>query len=636
MPDPEYAEAVRLYWVHSKESIQKVVKERVPGEGPGGGFTPDQKALAQRLKYEMCKRLPPAEVKARRQEARQNLGLPEPEERGTLIGDDAEARPLLRGHALAKYLATTEPPSAAATAGAVGAPPAEAEEHAQEASKKRPFTDARLSTAWTSGCGISSSQFYRERKARGVVTNIAAGRPSSGAQFTRTPQRLQKAEDDGVISARTKRKWRLLRSSKPSGDAVTRAGRHRSRLLVLFGYLNLAVNQLVVVLFIVYLIARELTRMNIDPLSDALEFKGGSVTLAQYHRILQTQNKALVKQKQCAPTMVTALQGCEKTGVKSAHTHNVHLVHDAFVKKLSAFLSRISEKGFSMQVQFQYASFAMVYNGPDILPQLQSMEPSNLPIQPHQTAPDMVKKVLAWSTALSKRKIRLFSVRYNLCHHNTLQAGGQSATRLLERCSRAVLSREDCDWYVYAKSYSAKVAFLGTKPGYRDDTSNGLLAKNLINVCHALSQQRTELAALAVTGFKDHPDGDGACAFYALMGPDATRTTLIEAAQESFPRVYHNGNVVLDIPWSMGFSEAHECTQYNSCACWRMLEYVLTGVLRFHLQRSAELGPLHIASPDVIDERSVTAMAAMLSARRCLMQSIRGERPYDDSHNNRA
>ena len=95
------------------------------------------------------------------------------------------------------------------------------------------------------------------------------------------------------------------------------------------------------------------------------------------------------------------------------------------------------------------------------------------------------------------------------------------------------------------------------------------------------------LAGHDVKDASDHPDGPGADAFYRVAGSQGFRTVLLGRVREWWP-----SELVVDGEaksfCSMEDVDA-EFVQYNSCACIRALDYILSGKVPAHLVRNREL-----------------------------------------------
>ena len=85
----------------------------------------------------------------------------------------------------------------------------------------------------------------------------------------------------------------------------------------------------------------------------------------------------------------------------------------------------------------------------------------------------------------------------------------------------------------------------------------------------------------------DHPDGPGAEAFYRVAGSQGFRTVLLGRVREWWPsELVVDGEAKSFCP--LEDVEA-EFVQFNSCACIRALDYVLSGRVPGHLVRNEEL-----------------------------------------------
>ena len=95
------------------------------------------------------------------------------------------------------------------------------------------------------------------------------------------------------------------------------------------------------------------------------------------------------------------------------------------------------------------------------------------------------------------------------------------------------------------------------------------------------------LAGHDVKDASDHPDGPGAQAFYRVAGSEGFRAVLLDRVREWWP-----SELVVDGE-AKSFCSLEdvdaEFVQYNSCACIRALDYVLSGKVPAHLVRNVEL-----------------------------------------------
>ena len=95
------------------------------------------------------------------------------------------------------------------------------------------------------------------------------------------------------------------------------------------------------------------------------------------------------------------------------------------------------------------------------------------------------------------------------------------------------------------------------------------------------------LAGHDVKDASDHPDGPGAEAFYRVAGSDGFRAMLLARVRECWP-----SELVVDGE-AMSFCPLEdvdgEFVQFNSCACIRALDHVLSGRVPGRLVRNDEL-----------------------------------------------
>jgi len=196
----------------------------------------------------------------------------------------------------------------------------------------------------------------------------------------------------------------------------------------------------------------------------------------------------------------------------------------------------------------------------------------------------MVAAIGAWVRRLRTRKGNLFSVRYRSVWHNAMLRDGPGADAVVEQAIKTVLTREDVEWYVHYQTYLSRLGYLATKPGYSKDLDESFVAKNLINVLSALGAELPHLRCAYLRDKTDHPNGPGAIQFYALTG--ITRSELLAATKASLPTgIRLNGRMLPTVLTKLD----EEMVQYNACAAWRLVEYILTGRRHHHLQRNADL-----------------------------------------------
>ena len=138
---------------------------------------------------------------------------------------------------------------------------------------------------------------------------------------------------------------------------------------------------------------------------------------------------------------------------------------------------------------------------------------------------------------------------------------------------------------------------------YSLELEHAFVSKNLVNYLRALSPclclagarlrlvlRSRDVEALAghdVKDASDHPDGPGARAFYRVAGSDGFRAVLLGCVREWWPReLVVDGEAKSFCPLE---DVDAEFVQYNSCACIRVLDYVLSGKIPAHLVRNREL-----------------------------------------------
>ena len=139
--------------------------------------------------------------------------------------------------------------------------------------------------------------------------------------------------------------------------------------------------------------------------------------------------------------------------------------------------------------------------------------------------------------------------------------------------------------------------------GYSDDLEHAFVSKNLVNylralsLCLCLARARSRsvlrsrdvdaLAGHDVKDASDHPDGPGAEAFYRVPGSDGFRAVLLDRVREWWPcELVVDGEARSFCPLE---DVDGEFVQFNSCACIRALDHVLSGKVPAHLVRNDEL-----------------------------------------------
>ena len=107
---------------------------------------------------------------------------------------------------------------------------------------------------------------------------------------------------------------------------------------------------------------------------------------------------------------------------------------------------------------------------------------------------------------------------------------------------------------------------------------------NLLSLLRALGNDFKHLKCLRLDDMCHLPDGPGAQNFYKTGG--ITRSVLLKETLRLLPeKILFNGKDL-----HLSFSEIDEqVIQFNSCAAWRMLNFIFTGVVPPHLRRNSLL-----------------------------------------------
>ena len=343
-----------------------------------------------------------------------------------------------------------------------------------------------LKDAKAAGYDVSWREFYAERAARDIVSQVKRGPTPKYTQYGGSMQSLSKAADRGDIAQSTLNKMKRLsgaRKTKHGGDAVQQK---RTKLSLLHNVTLDNLNELLVALFVTYCIARECLRLKVDPMVEKLKWLSPRFPVELFYRLLRTKNIAVPR----APSMHQAMFG----STDSLHWHNLQLVHDDWFKKLSNLVIVWVSWAVPAKVQVQLISLANAFNGKAVLDELSKATASHeLPVQAGDTLPRMWSRCESFLARVLTSGRNVYSIRFRLKAYNSCQDPvAPKSLKAAARDLKLVLTAVEAESLAEYSTYVPKLDMMARTRGYNINSEESFLGKNLLNVLF-VSLRRTAL-----------------------------------------------------------------------------------------------------------------------------------------------
>ena len=336
---------------------------------------------------------------------------------------------------------------------------------------------------------------------------------------------------------------------------------------------------------------RDLLRLGIDPTRQTVTWREGKLSGEAFSRLTSWVNKN-VKSK---PSLHKAFYG---SVTESMHNHNVIVDYDAWSQNLRALVSKLDAKAVPLDVQVQYVSMCNTFNSADVVDSLIGSKKADLPIHYDKKATiiDNEARITQFlRTLISKGKTwNPYSIRFQGYKYNACKSTWTRAHEEISKDLPSVLSQEEAKCLPQLESYTEKQRFLSRKPGYSKNLDESFRGKNLCNSLAMLGRHVGPFRSHRISSLKDHPDGPEAAKFYCLSNDgdedEDVRGSLVAAVRGLHPRCVYVDGVRLDgLAIKARSDVTDEFVQFNSCAAYRIVKYLVTGIIPRHLKRNAVL-----------------------------------------------